>query len=121
MKKAHLMGLLGAATLTLATSAWAGVWSSYITIENLDTAPDGYWVYANSSTPLNNPAGCANTTYAVPYSSASTTEKDLMSKTLLSAFLANRKVRLNMASTVCSGSGTSGYPVYLNVRVDYAQ
>jgi hypothetical protein len=115
MKKAHLKGLVVAATLSLATTAFAGIWSSYTQLANLDTAADGYIVYP--ATAVNNPAGCSDTSQVWGYSASTAEEKDLMNRTLLSAFLANRKVRLNIASSVCSGT----HPVYLAVRVDYAQ
>jgi hypothetical protein len=117
MKKASLKGLIVAATLAIAGSAFGGVWAGYFQIANLDTAPDGYIVYP--STTLNNPAGCADTSQVWMYSSATAAEKDLMNKTLLSAFLDNRKVLLNIASSVCSNSSPT-HPVYLAVRVDYA-
>ncbi len=114
MKKQHLVGLIVAATLSIAGSAFAGTWSpTYLQISNLETAVDGYVVYPGTA--INNPAGCANTSQVFGSASTTAAEKELMSKTLLSAFLANRKVRLNVASTTCS---SGGYPVYLGVRVD---
>jgi len=118
MKKAHFMGLFGAATLSIAASAWAGYWSNHIKLANLDTATDGYVVFPDASTPLNNPGNCANTSRAVGYASSSAADKDLMNRTLLAAFLANRKVKLNVASSVCS---SAGYPVYLQVSLDADQ
>lgn len=115
MKRSYIMGLVGAATLSLAASAWAGAWTSYGQINNLDTSGDAYIVYMVTST---NPAGCANTGQVEVYPSSTASEKELMNKTLLSAFLANRKVKLNVSSTTCSASG---YPTYYQVRVDYAQ
>jgi hypothetical protein len=117
MKKAHLMGLVAAATLSIAGSAWAGYWSNYVPISMLETAADGYVVYPGAA--LNNPGGCTNATPAYGYASSTAAEKDAMNKTLLSAFLANRKVKLNIASTVCTPD--HNYPVYLSVRVDAAQ
>jgi hypothetical protein len=113
MKKAHIMGLLGAATLSLAGGAWAGQWTGYVQIANLDTSGDAYIVYSSSTL---NPAGCAATGQAVVYPSSTAAEKDLMNKTLLSAFLANRKVRLDLSVNTCSG----GFPTYYQVRVDSA-
>jgi hypothetical protein len=115
MKKMYLKGLVVAATLSIASTAFAGFWSSYVQLTNLDTAADGYIVYPSAA--INNPAGCSDPSQVWGYSGSTDVEKDLMNKTLLSAFLANRKVRLNVASTVCSGT----HPVYLAVRVDSAQ
>lgn len=118
MKKSYLQGLAIAATLLIGGTAFAGFWSSYVQISNLDTAADGYIVYPDTA--VNNPANCTDTSQVWGYSGSSSVEKDLMNKTLLSSFLANRKVRLNVASTVCSSS-TPSHPVYLAVRVDAAQ
>lgn len=113
MKKISIMGLLGAATLSLAASASAGVWVGYSKIHNLDTSGGTYIVYTGSSS---NPAGCSNTGQFHAFPSATAADKDLMNKTLLSAFLANRKVLLNISETTCS---SSGYPTYYQVRVDH--
>jgi len=113
MKKFSVMGLLGAAILSLAGGAWAGVWGGYGRIHNLDTSGEAYIVYMTTST---NPAGCANTGQVHVFPSAAAAEKELMSRTLLSAFLANRKVALNISSNTCSASG---YPTYYQVRVDH--
>lgn len=119
MKKARVLGVVAAVSLSLAGTAFAGFWSpSYVAINNLDTDGLGYVVYPGTT--VNNPAGCVDTSPVSGYSGTSADERDLMDRTLLSAFLANRKVRLNIASTACSGSGTSGHPVYLAVRVDFA-
>lgn len=116
MKKAIVMGLLSAATLSLATSAWAGYWSGYFAISSLDTAVDGYVV--TPGTPIANPAGCTNASPIYMNPGMTAGEKDLMNKTLLSAFLANRKVSLNVASGACTAAS---YPMYIYVRVDAAQ
>jgi hypothetical protein len=121
MKKPYVIGLIAAATLSLATSAWAGFWSNYVTIANLDTAVDGYVVYPGTS--AGNPGNCASVAPGsvspiYMYSGATAAEKDLMNKTLISAFLSNRKVRLNVASTVCTAAG---YPEYIAVRLDAVQ
>lgn len=116
MKKPYVVGLIVAATLSLATSAWAGYWSNFVTIASLDTAVDGYVVTPGAS--VGNPNNCANASPIYMYSGATAGEKDLMNKTLISAFLSNRKVKLNVASTVCTAAG---YPAYIAVHLDAAQ
>ena len=119
MKKARIIGVITAAALTLVGTAFAGIWSPYVQIANLETTANGYDVYPAAS--AGNPNMCVDASPISGYTGTSAVEKDLMNKTLLSAFLANRKVRLEVASTVCSGgSDTTGHPVYLHVRVDYA-
>ncbi|XXX79850.1 hypothetical protein WMF30_13855 [Sorangium sp. So ce134] len=120
LKRAPIMSLLGAAVLAMTSSAWAGWWSSYGAIDYLDTTPGvGYRVYHPYSGNVNgNPASCANTGYFEPFASATATERELMDKTLLSAFLAGRKVKINISNSTCSAGG---YPVYIWVQLSKDQ
>jgi hypothetical protein len=109
-----------AAVLSVTTSAMAAQLTAYFELDNLDaitSADAGYVVYPKNYT-LPNPASCANTGKAEVYQSATAADKELMNKTLLSAFMAGRKVRLSLSSSTCS---SNNYPAYHMVRVDAAQ
>ncbi|WP_437769273.1 hypothetical protein WMF27_09315 [Sorangium sp. So ce281] len=117
MKRFHIMGLVGAAALAITSGAFAGYWNPvYTVIDNLDTVPGiGYRVYTATT---ENPASCANTGYLDPHSTIPAAERQLMDRTLLSAFLAGRKVKFNISSQTCTAEG---YPTYVWLRLDKAQ
>lgn len=116
--------LSAAATIsTIAGMAWATNSSDYFVIKNIlsDGSTDLY-VYPEAITDNSNndPANCGNpiTRYAV--SSALAEEaKDRLHKTLLSAFLAGKKVSVRIQETGTACSGTS--PIIIGAWVDKNQ
>jgi hypothetical protein len=113
-------GLLGLTLLLVATAAWAGIetaWFSLATLEAFTGASETYRVYPDNYT-LDNPAHCTVTSYAEILTSATAAERDLMSKTLLAAFLSGRKIKLGISSTQCS---VSNAPAYYMVRLNSSQ
>jgi hypothetical protein len=108
-------------TMLLPATALADTWTSYFVIDYLDndgnTARDAFAVASDVGSFTTNPAGCAKTTYAVANPNASAASKEIMNKVLLAAFLAGRKVRLYMSSSICS----SGNVTYSAVAVDNDQ
>lgn len=117
MKRLHIMTLLGAAALAITSSASAGIWSVYAVIDNLNTVPGiGYRIYTTAT--AGNPASCANTGHIDPIASTPAAERELMDRTLLSAFLAGRKVKINVSHSTCT---SDGYPTYVWVQLDKNQ
>ncbi|WP_437830816.1 hypothetical protein [Sorangium sp. So ce1153] len=111
MKRLHVMALLGAAALGITSSAWAGTWYDSAAIDTIDTVPGiGYRIYTTTG----NPADCANTGRLDPISTITAAERQLMDKTILSAFLAGRKVQVNVSNSICTADG---YPTYVWVRL----
>ena len=127
--------LLGAARAD-ATLGQTG-WNSFFTIDYLDTSTfpgptsDGYTVSGPGafSGSVSNPANCTGSLdFAYPSPSIPAgAARELVARTLLSAFLAGKSVRLLMSGTNClatngtlnpfNANGTSGVPVYLAVAV----
>jgi hypothetical protein len=126
MKRSLLLSnlaLLGA--LTVAGVARADNYTNWITIVNLEALADEMVVYT-SGVPndlTNNPASCTGGTSRYYVHTASTTPegRELMSKTLLSAFLAGRKVQLYVESAAtgrCYQVGSTTYATYHRVQLN---
>jgi hypothetical protein len=118
MRKLRIAVPVGLGIVFTALGAWAATWTSYFEIQNLDTVhlEDAYIVYPNGS--VSNPNGCANADYYEVISTSPAATRELMNKTLLSAFLAGRKVRLSISTASCSANNR---PAYAAVRVDADQ
>ena len=61
-----------------------------------------------------NPAECSSTALAMPRSACSDVEKNRFNSVILSALMANKKIRLKLLDSECE----QGYPVYYAVRVE---
>lgn len=61
--------------------------------------------------------GCPSTDYMTVIPSASDQERELMSQTLLAAFLAGKQVRVETATSLGAGNCVDGRPVYSTVQV----
>jgi hypothetical protein len=59
--------------------------------------------------------GCANTDFATMIPAASPEQRELMTQTLLAAFLAGRTAQLETATTLGAGNCVQGRPVYTRV------
>jgi hypothetical protein len=115
--------LVGVAICSVSLSVWAATWTSYFTIDYLDNN-DGaggivYKVYSASGN-MNNPAGCGSADYALMNTAAAAEARELMSRTLLGAFLAGRKVRLHLSDLTCSSTSPTR-PIFGAVSVDKDQ
>lgn len=128
MTNRPLVALSFAATLAFgAADASAHTWTSYFSMDYIDTSTLGIGEGYSISGPgdfegaLSNPKNCDSKAYAYLSTSeiTSATERELMKKTILSAYLSGRRIRLLMSSSKCTGnSGTSGAPMYLAVAVE---
>jgi len=117
--------ILGAAR----ADAAADTWTSNIAIQYLDTTSptsvgDAYAIGGPGSFTgaFSNPAGCTGDLRYAYVSTADVTtsaQKDLISRTVLAAFLAGKSIRLQMSGTRCTtgGVGGSGSPVYKAVAL----
>jgi hypothetical protein len=123
LKLRVLFGIVGL-VLFVAGEARAASWTANFKIAFMDTdaASGGYIIVpvagtlANDST--NDPNNCISGT--TPISSLhlyaanlNQTQKDLLARTLLSAFLANKSIKLEVSSVTCVNSR----PAYGNVAV----
>lgn len=109
-----MVGLLGISSVLVAAVAHADSWTIWGRIMDLQTVSDhGYRVQLGASL-IQNPAGCANSDFYEAHNSLTAAELDLQNRTLLSAFLAGRKVRLYITSASC---GPLGRPMYYGVRL----
>lgn len=113
MRKIALFGLASAAVLAVTATALAYSDTSYFTILRLEassSSSDGYRVYPSGySLPTE---GCGSATFAEVHAGPTAAEKDLMSRTLLSAFLSGKQVKLRL-----DGCGISGRPAYRIVTI----
>ena len=126
MKRSFLLSnlaLLGA--LTVAGVARADNYTQFMTIVSLEVLGDEMVVYTSGvpNNPTNNPGGCTGGTarYYVHTASTSPEGRELMSKTLLSAFLAGRKVELYVESAAtgkCYQVGSTTYATYHRVGLN---
>lgn len=104
--------------LLIAGGASAGSFGAYGTIVSLLNHSHGgsknYRVYG--LTPGNS-HGCGNTDYVTVVASASDEQRELMSQTLMAAFLAGKEVRVETATTLGANNCVDGRPVYTTVQV----
>jgi hypothetical protein len=122
-RKSTLRGVLAVAMGLLVTNvALAASWSNFMVIDQLGTewqiGEFAIWNPGVTNSDTNDPANCvpsgsAITRYSVK-SGQDAAHLDRMYKTLLSAFLAGRKVQLNVSTTTC----VSGQPTFVDVAVD---
>jgi hypothetical protein len=102
------------ASLGVSMSAWALTTTSYFTIDRLELTGNGYKIYPVGSTIS---VGSCSTDY---YELDNGTSSDVIAeynKTVLSAFLAGKKVKL-WVSTGSNPCGPTGRPVYTRVGLD---
>jgi hypothetical protein len=133
MLKKKLCIVAGILPLLVGSHASAG-WNSFFLIDYLDTttypgpASDGYAISGPGtfSGGTSNPAGCTGSlNYAYPSPDVPAgAARELLAKTVFSAYLAGKQVRLYISSTNClltngtlGGTGSAGAPVYLAVAV----
>lgn len=131
MKKSSqlIAGVLGVTVMLGTGDAMAVTWTSFFTMDALDTTSfvsnaEGYAISGpgDFTGSLSNPAGCTgNLSYAYLSSTevTSTAARELIARTVLTAYLAGRQIKLRMSSTKCSGgaAGTGGFPVYVAVGI----
>ena len=118
--------LAGAVFSGAAARAAADEWtSSFFAIGDLDnddsnnSSRDTVVIRKSGHGSFPNPAGCTGaSSYATIKSTASAASKELMTRMLISAFLAGRKVKIGVSGNVCSGSGTNGVPVFFAVAME---
>ena len=119
--KLTLSSVFGLGMLLVAGAARADGYSSYVTIRALEQTGDEYviWTTGVTNNATNNPASCTSGVgkYYFYTSGLTAASKELMTRTLLSAFLAGRKVQLIVKSTTCY----SNYPVVASAGVDMDQ
>jgi hypothetical protein len=114
MKKTHIGAGVVAAILTCAGAALADQWTGSFTIDTLSMLNGGDSYIVSGSSTIN-PARCASTDYREVGTSVGAASREFMNRTLLSAFLAGRKVRLNLSQNQC---GATGRPAYYAVQLD---
>jgi hypothetical protein len=116
--KQLVFGLCTAGILSTAATAFAYVDTDYFVIERLEASTDaseGYRVYPQSySLPTNQ--GCSNHSFAEMHETSTAAERELINRTLLSAFLAGKKVKLRL-----DGCGVAGRPRFRIVTLNVTQ
>jgi hypothetical protein len=117
MSKLRVIIPTGAVIVLTSLSAWAASWSNYFTISNLRTVHLSDAMLIFSTAALHNPAGCANADYYEVKSDVTTAQKEVMNRMLLSAFLAGRKVKVEVSGSCSAGNR----PAYTAVQVDHQQ
>ena len=115
MKKMQISGLLLGALALLAAPASAGptTWSPWFNIAYMDNNDGAQGISFKVKTDgiefvgANNPSACsndANKQEIVMRPTAPASARDLMSRTLLSALLAGRQVRVQISGNECIGN-----------------
>jgi hypothetical protein len=111
MKK-KIIGALLAVGATFSAAAFAG---SYITnwgvITQIESYGDDFHVYGLNLAP--NPAGCSSTSLAKVDYRLSAAKKEGLSRTLTSAYLAGRQVKVKLQSDYCEGTNPAVYGVWV--------
>lgn len=119
--KLNLTSVFGLGVLLVAGAARADNYSSFIIIDALEQEGDEYvtWTTGVTNNATNNPASCSAGVGKYFFYTAGLTaaSKELMTRTLLSAFLAGRKVQFTVKSSTCYNN----YPVISSVSVDKDQ
>lgn len=120
MKRFAIKVSLAAAIATVSASAFAAYQDTdYFTIGRLEgssAASDSFRVYPQNYA-LPTSQGCAKSDFAeIQKTGPLMGEKALMTKTLLAAFTASRKVKLRL-----DGCGANGRPAYRIVTIDADQ
>lgn len=108
-----------AAGMLVATSAWAFN-TTFFTIQKLEmgTSMDGaYRIYPLGGETQDDCGGNSDYYELATGSTVSSAEKEVINRTLLSAFLAGKKIALRLR-TECSASGR---PAYYQVALDRSQ
>jgi hypothetical protein len=117
--KTNIALALSLSVIAVAASALAAVSMSpgYLAIVNLDATPEGTRMWERSNVTFN-PHGCSEVRFYEPASGISIEQREALDRTLLSAFLAGRKVRLGVDTANC---GANNAPAYHTVRLDVAE
>jgi len=114
------MSLLISAAFAVTTSALAAENTDYFYIAKLEASSSslsGYRIYPDASYRLPMLPGCQNADFAeMEGLKMAITEDELLSNTVLAAFMAHRKVQLRL-----DGCGPTGRPRYRIVRMDISQ
>jgi hypothetical protein len=113
MKKRILSGVLAILALSTGSTALAGAdtWSPEFHIDTLYTYGTGYRISDVSTSSGYNPAACGGTlsAHVWPLATLSDVAKEEMGKVLLSAYLADRPVRVRISGTVCESTNVRTY------------
>ena len=119
MKKTVLSALVTSAILLASSLAFALATSGFSAISRLDVDRGTGSYFVTLSTPFaSSQAACGASDYIEIGSTVSPEAKELINKTLLAAFLAGRKVSVQVSSNQC---GATGRPALYNVSLDAAQ
>jgi hypothetical protein len=119
MKTISIMGLIGAAIVSISATALAYTDTDYIVIGRMDassSSSDGFRVYPATGYSIPD-IGCDKHDFAEMMPTGPTAvEKDLMARQLQTAFWGTRKVKLRL-----DGCGTNLRPAYRIVIMDKGQ
>jgi hypothetical protein len=116
--------LLGVVGLVAVTAHAAATPTAYFEISEIEVgaAPeDGIIVLPVSGTSIPNPFSCTQPTYVYANPSRTAAEKTEMSKLITAAFLSGKKIKLFVNTGRCSGTGSTGAPVYDYVSLNKDQ
>jgi len=118
MNRARISGFLAAAGLLVSSSAFAINWTTnHRTILELRQSGGKDTYEVSFVTPLtgtnDNPLTCSDNTTAEMDPGLTATQKDLLNRTLLAAFMAGKTIRLHIKET---GSCINNRPVFVGVR-----
>ena len=118
MERSRLFAAIALAGTFVTGSAWAVNWSGSKTIQELRQSfqKDAYEVTLTTalSGPNDNPANCTDNTTAEMDVAVTASQKDLMNRTLLSAYLAGKNIRLHIKES--AGACQNNRPIYEGVR-----
>lgn len=105
--------------------AAADRYSSFFTIKSIETDGDSYMIFPENlpNDAVNDPANCVPSGIPIVGAYRLTSARvaagaprELIAKTILSAFMAGRKIKLYLAGADCVGSGA--WPAYSGVQLD---
>jgi hypothetical protein len=116
MKKLTLGGLVVAAIATLSATAFAYVDTEYFTIGRINAptgSSDGYHIYPGEGYALPTQGNCAKYDFAEVMPGLFASDRDMIHRTVLAAFMAGRKVKLRL-----DGCGATGRPAYRIVALN---
>jgi hypothetical protein len=102
--KLKVAGAIAGIVAFTAATAFAADWTDAITIRTIEVNHNGdmYRVYTDST--ISSGPSCQTDYYEIQANSAAVT-KELIARTLLSAYLAGQKVKILTSTDVCSASG----------------
>jgi hypothetical protein len=120
MKKLGLMGVSFIACTLASSALWAVNWttSTRVIVEVRQSHPNSFYEIVPNiplTGNIDNPASCSDGSIVEMDLGITGTQRDTLNRTVLSAFLAGKPVRLHIKET--AGACQNGHPIYMGIRI----